>query len=139
VEHRRRPEAFGAFYDRYEEPLLAFFVRATGRGVSSARSRYLVELSPPNSGSCSRELHGLRLSPIERDVQAGEAVHVGLSLEPACPGRWSGSVIYVESTASGGPQLFATMRSMLDLRARVLGTRARGRWLLVGRFSVVIR
>jgi DNA-directed RNA polymerase specialized sigma24 family protein len=26
------PEAFGAFYDRYEEPLLAFFVRATGRG-----------------------------------------------------------------------------------------------------------
>jgi RNA polymerase sigma factor (sigma-70 family) len=26
------PEAFGAFYDRYEEALLAFFVRATGRG-----------------------------------------------------------------------------------------------------------
>jgi RNA polymerase sigma-70 factor (ECF subfamily) len=26
------PDAFGAFYDRYEEPLLAFFVRATGRG-----------------------------------------------------------------------------------------------------------
>ncbi|HEY3830606.1 MAG TPA: RNA polymerase sigma factor [Solirubrobacteraceae bacterium] len=26
------PEAFGAFYDRYEGLLLAFFVRATGRG-----------------------------------------------------------------------------------------------------------
>jgi RNA polymerase sigma factor (sigma-70 family) len=26
------PEAFGAFYDRYENALLAFFVRATGRG-----------------------------------------------------------------------------------------------------------
>jgi hypothetical protein len=24
------PEAFGAFYDRYEKPLLAFFVRAKG-------------------------------------------------------------------------------------------------------------
>jgi RNA polymerase sigma factor (sigma-70 family) len=26
------PEAFGAFYDRYEDAVLAFFVRATGRG-----------------------------------------------------------------------------------------------------------
>jgi RNA polymerase sigma factor (sigma-70 family) len=26
------PQAFGAFYDRYEDAVLAFFVRATGRG-----------------------------------------------------------------------------------------------------------
>src|ERR1700685_2864067 len=79
---------------------LTFTARAA---VSSARSRYLVELSPPNNGSCRREMPAIRLSPIERDVQVGETVHVGLSLEPACPGRWSGSVIYAESNASRGP------------------------------------
>jgi hypothetical protein len=102
--------------------------------VSSARSRYLVELSPPRT--CGHELHAARLSPVERDVRVGEVVHVGLALEPACPGRWSGSVVYVES---GGPEPLAMMRWMLDLDARGLRTGSH-RWpLLVGRFAAVIR
>jgi hypothetical protein len=115
---------------------LTFTARA---GVSSAASRYLVELSPPKTGSCTRDMHATRLSPIERDVEVGEVVHVGLPLEPACPGRWSGSLIYVESAASGGPEPFATMRSMLDLGARAFRKGSRGQPLLVGRFSVAIR
>ena len=115
---------------------LAFTARA---GVASARSRYLVELSPPATGPCARQMHAARLSPIERDVRVGETVHVGLPLEPACPGRWRGAVIYVQSTASGGPQMFAMLRTMLDLGARVRGRGARVRSLRVGGFSVVIR
>jgi hypothetical protein len=105
--------------------------------VSSARSRYLVELSPPRT--CGRELHATRLSPVERDVPVGETVHVGLALEPACHGRWSGSVIYVESGASGGPQPLAMLRTMLHLGARVLGKGSHGRAVLVGRYSVIVR
>jgi hypothetical protein len=136
------PLAYGRHLVYRSKPLrarrlhLAFTARAA---VSSARSRYLVELSPPRTGSCSRGMHGIRLSPIERDAEVGETVRVGLSLEPACPGRWSGSVIYVESNASGGPEPFAMLRSMLDLGGRVLGRGSRGRPLLVGRFSIVIR
>ncbi len=112
---------------------------AAHAALLSARSRYLVELSPPRTGSCSREMHAIRLSPVERDVHVGETVHVGLSLEPACPGRWSGSVLYVQSNASGGPQPLAMVRSMLDLSARALRKGSHARALLVGHFSVVIR
>ncbi|HEY3830605.1 MAG TPA: hypothetical protein VGL57_15550 [Solirubrobacteraceae bacterium] len=142
VRARLSPLGYGRHLVYRPKPLrarrlhLTFTARA---GVSSAESRYLVELSPPNTGSCSRDMHAARLSPIERDVEVGEAVHVGLSLEPACPGRWSGSVIYVESTASGGPELFATMRAMLDLGGRVPTKGSRDWPLLVGHFSVVVR
>ena len=136
------PLAYGPHLVYRQGPLRARRLHLTftaHAAVASARSRYLVELSPPSTGSCSRRMHGVGLSPIERDIQAGETVHVGLSLEPACPGRWSGSVIYVESNASGGPEPFAMMRSLLDLGAHVLGKSSHGRALPVGRFSVVIR
>jgi hypothetical protein len=103
-------------------------------GVSSARSRYVVELRGPSAGACSHAMHALRLSPVERDIAAGEVVHVGLSLEPACPGLWTGGVFYATSIARGGLQALAMMRGMLDLAGR-----AHARPLLVGHFSVFIR
>ncbi len=61
------PEAFGAFYDRYEQPLLAFFVRATGRGelaVDLAAETFAAALESvasfsPSLGSAKGWLFGI--------------------------------------------------------------------------------
>src|SRR5580692_4882495 len=61
------PEAFGAFYDRYEEAILAFFVRATGRGelaVDLAAETFAVALGSvegfrPALGSAKGWLFGI--------------------------------------------------------------------------------
>ncbi len=142
VSARVSPLAYGRDLVYRPKPLRArrLHLTFTARvGVSSAQSRYLVELRPPTTGSCSRDMHGIRLSPIERDVAVGEAVHVGLSLEPACPGRWSGSVIYVASTARGGPEPLAMLRGLLNLGAGALVNGSHARPLTVGHFSVLIR
>jgi hypothetical protein len=107
--------------------------------VSTADSRYVVELRPPTRGACASRNHGIRLSPIERDVAAGETVHVGLSLEPACPGRWSGSVIYLAPSVRGGPEPLNMMRSTLHLLAGVLSAHSHAQLPVVGRFAFVVR
>jgi hypothetical protein len=107
--------------------------------VATADSRYVVELRPPARGACASRDHGVRLSPVERDVAAGEAVRVGLSLEPACPGQWSGSVIYLAPTARGGPEPLSVMRSTLHLLAGTLSKGSRAHPLIMGRFGFTIR
>jgi RNA polymerase sigma-70 factor (ECF subfamily) len=61
------PDAFGAFYDRYEDQLLAFFVRATGRGelaVDLAAETFAAALESvasfrPSLGSAKGWLFGI--------------------------------------------------------------------------------
>ena len=61
------PEAFGVFYDRYEDAVLAFFVRATGRGelaVDLAAETFAAALESvegfrPSLGSAKGWLFGI--------------------------------------------------------------------------------
>jgi RNA polymerase sigma factor (sigma-70 family) len=52
----RDPEAFGAFYDRYEDAVLAFFVRATGR------SELAVDLAAETFAAALESVDGFRPS-----------------------------------------------------------------------------
>lgn len=107
--------------------------------VSTADSRYVVELRAPTQGACASRNHGIRLSPIDRDVAAGETVHVGLSLEPVCTGHWSGSVIYLAPSVRGGPEPLSMMDSTLRLLLGELSGHSRLRPPIVGRFTFAIR
>jgi hypothetical protein len=115
---------------------LSFITRVA---VSTADSRYVVELHPPTQGACASHNHGIRLSPIERNVAAGETVHVWLSLEPACPGRWSGSVIYLAPSVRGGPEPLSMVRSRLRLLDDELDGRLRPHPPVVGHFAFAVR
>jgi hypothetical protein len=127
--YRRRPQLARRLH-------LTFTARVA---VSTADSRYVVELRPPTQGACASHNHGIRLAPIERDVAAGETAHVGLSLEPACPGHWGGSVVYLAPTSRGGPEPLSTMRSTLHLLAGEFSKRSGAHPPTVGRFAFVIR
>jgi hypothetical protein len=127
-------------YRRHAQLTRRLHLSFTARvAVSTADSRYVVELRPPTQGACARRNHGIRLAPIERDVAAGETVHVGLALEPACPGRWSGSVSYFAPSVRGGPEPLSMMDSTLQLLAREPAGHARAHQPVVGRFAFVVR
>lgn len=133
-------------------PHLARRLRLTFKApiaVPNANSGYLVELLAPQGRGCEshmiRETHsstaeddvdadGSEVMAIERDVAAGERVHVGLLLDPACRGRWSGSVVYEPPLVRAGPAPL----SRLEANLTALAERGRRR-PIVGRFSFELR
>jgi RNA polymerase sigma factor (sigma-70 family) len=131
-------EAFGVFYDRYEDTLLAFFVRATGRGelaVDLAAETFATALESvasfrPALGSAKGWLFGIarhQLADTWRRGAVEDRARKALGMQPLALD--DEALAAVEELAGGAGSDALTLLEELPpdqreaIRARVLGER----------------